>query len=188
MEQKEKQNAETEAEALIEANNANEAELIRRVREAYENSAEYQLGCKMLDELTQRYSLSSEEALSMLTGEFAPQSAQIVGARAAEALELLEKDGKLKRGIESYLGDEGFLSMLRQMPAELAIRLREAEWAAEGAENARREGERSAIERILAKKSMPVQMRTNMPASGEPDFKRMSADEFIRFKKSRFGM
>ncbi len=188
MEQKERQNAEREAEALLEPGSVSEEELIRRVREAYENSAEYQLGCRMLDELTQSYSLSSEEALAMLTGEFAPQSAQIVGARAAGALESLEKEGKLKRGIESYLEDEGFLSMLRQMPAELAIRLKEAEWAAENAENARREGAESAIEKLLARKSMPVQMRAAVPASSEPDFKSMSADEFARFKKNRFGM
>jgi hypothetical protein len=108
MEQKERQNAEREAEALLEPGSMSEEELIRRVREAYENSAEYQLGCRMLDELTQSYSLSSEEALAMLTGEFAPQSAQIVGARAAGALESLEKEGKLKGSFQAPLALRGF--------------------------------------------------------------------------------
>ena len=44
------------------------------VREAYENSIEYRLGCEIMDGLTQSYGLSSEDAEAMLTGEYSPKS------------------------------------------------------------------------------------------------------------------
>lgn len=114
-----------------------EISLAEKVREAYEGSIEYRLGCQIMDGLTQGYALTSDDAEAMLTGEYAPKSSEIVGARAAETLKRMEKEGRLARGIESYLSDGEFLQMLRQMPAELAIRIKEAEWAAEGAKNAR---------------------------------------------------
>ena len=80
-----------------------------------------------------------------------------------------------------------FLQMLRQMPAELAIRIKEAEWAAEGAKNARSDGERDAIEKLKARQALPTPMRTIIPVSAEPDFSTMSSEEFARFKRRRFG-
>ncbi len=77
--------------------------------------------------------------------------------------------------------------MLRQMPAELAIRIKEAEWAAEGAKNARSDGERDAIEKLKARQALPTPMRTIIPVSAEPDFSTMSSEEFARFKRRRFG-
>ena len=121
-----------------------EISLAEKVREAYEGSIEYRLGCQIMDGLTQGYALTSDDAEAMLTGEYAPKSSEIVGARAAETLKRMEKEGRLARGIESYLADGEFLQMLRQMPAELAIRIKEAEWAAEGAKNARSAGARAA--------------------------------------------
>lgn len=104
-----------------------EISLAEKVREAYEGSIEYRLGCQIMDGLTQGYALTSDDAEAMLTGEYAPKSSEIVGARAAETLKRMEKEGRLARGIESYLADGEFLQMLRQMPAELAIRIKEAE-------------------------------------------------------------
>ena len=157
------------------------------VREAYENSIEYRLGCQIMDGLTQGYALTSDDAEAMLTGEYAPKSSEIVGARAAETLKRMEKEGRLARGIESYLADGEFLQMLRQMPAELAIRIKKAEWAAEGAKNARSDGERDAIEKLKSRQALPTPMRTIIPVSAEPDFSTMSSEEFARFKRRRFG-
>ena len=163
-----------------------EISLAEKVREAYEGSIEYRLG-QIMDGLTQGYALTSDDAEAMLTGEYAPKSSEIVGARAAETLKRMEKEGRLARGIESYLSDGEFLQMLRQMPAELAIRIREAEWAAEGAKNARSDGERDAIEKLKARQALPTPMRTIIPVSAEPDFSTMSSEEFARFKRRRFG-
>ena len=159
-----------------------EISLAEKVREAYEGSIEYRLGCQIMDGLTQGYALTSDDAEAMLTGEYAPKSSEIVGARAAETLKRMEKEGRLARGIESYLADGEFLQMLRQMPAELAIRIKEAEWAAEGAKNAR-----DAIEKLKARQALPTPMRTIIPVSAEPDFSTMSSEEFARFKRRRFG-
>ena len=157
------------------------------VREAYENSIEYRLGCEIMDGLTQSYGLSSEDAEAMLTGEYSPKSCQIIASRAAEVLSRLNAENKLKRPIDSYLEEEGFLSMLRQMPVELAVRIKEAEWEAEGASNARSDGERNAIEKLRARQALPAPMRTTIPASAEPDFATMSSEEFKRFKQRHFG-
>lgn len=157
------------------------------VREAYENSIEYRLGCEIMDGLTQSYGLSSEDAEAMLTGEYSPKSCQIIASRAAEVLSRLNAENKLKRPIDSYLEEEGFLSMLRQMPVELAVRIKEAEWEAEGASNARSDGERNAIEKLRARQALPAPMRTIIPASAEPDFATMSSEEFKRFKQRHFG-
>ena len=157
------------------------------VREAYENSIEYRLGCEIMDGLTQSYGLSSEDAEAMLTGEYSPKSCQIIASRAAEVLSRLNAENKLKRPIDSYLEEEGFLSMLRQMPVELAVRIKEAEWEAEGASNARSDGERNAIEKLRARQALPAPMSTIIPASAEPDFATMSSEEFKRFKQRHFG-
>lgn len=157
------------------------------VREAYENSIEYRLGCEIMDGLTQSYGLSSEDAEAMLTGEYSPKSCQIIASRAAEVLSRLNAENKLKRPIDSYLEEEGFLSMLRQMPVELAVRIKEAEWEAEGASNARSDGERNAIEKLRARQALPAPMRTIIPASAESDFATMSSEEFKRFKQRHFG-
>lgn len=164
-----------------------EISLAEKVRDAYEGSIEYRLGCQIMDGLTQGYALNSDDAEAMLTGEYAPKSSEIVGARAAETLKRAEKEGRLARSIESYLADEGFLQLLREMPAELAIRIREAEWAAEGARHARSDGERDAIEKLKARQALPTPMRTIIPVSAEPDFSTMSSEEFARFKRRRFG-
>ena len=82
-----------------------EISLAEKVREAYEGSIEYRLGCQIMDGLTQGYALTSDDAEAMLTGEYAPKSSEIVGARAAETLKRMEKEGRLARGIESYLAD-----------------------------------------------------------------------------------
>lgn len=164
-----------------------EISLAEKVRDAYEGSIEYRLGCQIMDGLTQGYALNSDDAEAMLTGEYAPKSSEIVGARAAETLKRAEKEGRLARSIESYLADEGFLKLLREMPAELAIRIKEAEWAAEGARHARSDGERDAIEKLKARQALPTPMRTIIPVSAEPDFSAMSSEEFARFKRRRFG-
>ena len=150
-----------------------EISLAEKVREAYEGSIEYRLGCQIMDGLTQGYALTSDDAEAMLTGEYAPKSSEIVGARAAETLKRMEKEGRLARGIESYLADGEFLQMLRQMPAELAIRIKD--------------GERDAIEKLKARQALPTPMRTIIPVSAEPDFSTMSSEEFARFKRRRFG-
>ncbi len=161
--------------------------MLEQVRSAYENSVEYRLGCQIMDGLTQGYALSSDDALAMLTGEYAPQSSQVVGARAAELLARKNAEGKLKKDVESYLADEDFLKMLREMPAELAIRLKEAEWEAESARCARASGERDTLEKLKARQALPAPMRTIIPASAEIDFSTMSSEEFARFKKRHFG-
>ena len=50
--------------------------LAEKVREAYEGSIEYRLGCQIMDGLTQGYALTSDDAEAMLTGEYAPKSSE----------------------------------------------------------------------------------------------------------------
>ena len=151
-----------------------EISLAEKVREAYEGNIEYRLGCQIMDGLTQGYALTSDDAEAMLTGEYAPKSSEIVGARAAETLKRMEKEGRLARGIESYLADGEFLQMLRHIVQRHIC-------------HARSDGERDAIEKLKARQALPTPMRTIIPVSAEPDFSTMSSEEFARFKRRRFG-
>lgn len=67
-----------------------------RIREAYENSIEYRIGCQIMDGLTQGYALTSDDAEAMITGAYAPKSSELVGARAAELLSKKGAKGELK--------------------------------------------------------------------------------------------
>jgi hypothetical protein len=58
----------------------------------------------------------------------------MLGIQAAKALERMEKNGQLQRGIEEYLADESFIKLLREVPAQVAVRLSDAEHAARKAD------------------------------------------------------
>ena len=160
------------------------------IRAEYENSLEYQVGCTIVDALTEAYGLSAEEAAAMLGANVAPSGAELIALRAAEVLAEMEKAGRLSRPPEDYMRDEAFLSLIGELPAELAVRVADAEAAAQNA-GARAENERSAgaeevIESLRARRALPKPIRSGMSAGAAQDFHNMTSEEFAEFKRRYF--
>lgn len=161
------------------------------IRQEYENSPEYRLGCELLDALTEELGIDAETAASMLSSGTRPGSFEMIGERAASALARMQEKGELERTPEEYLEDENFIALLREVPATVAVRLADAKKSEKSA-NERAEGERSTgrreiLEQLQARKSLPRQTRAGMTAAAEPDFANMSSEEFAAFKRRIFG-
>ncbi len=156
-----------------------------------ENSVEYRLGCQLLDGLTSQFHISSEEAAAMLEDGAAPQPLQVLSTRVTQTLNTMKKEGRLTMEPEQYLEDPDFLQLIGHLPAEAAVRVYEAERgmksAGEREAKARTDGEQNAMEKLRARQALPRPMRSSMPASAQPDFEKMSSQEFDDFKKRYFG-
>lgn len=161
------------------------------IRQEYENSPEYRLGCEMLDALTQELGLDAETAAAMLSSGTRPTSLEMIGKKAAAALEKMQQEGELERTPEEYLDDENFIALLREVPAKIAVRLADAQRSEKNANervaSERSTGRREILEQLQARKNLPRQTRTGMTAAAEPDFANMSSDEFASFKRRIFG-
>ena len=161
------------------------------VRAEYENSPEYRLGCEIIDALTDSPGLGADEAAAMLSSGTRPSGLDMLGIQAAKALERMEKNGQLQRGIEEYLADESFIKLLREVPAQVAVRLSDAEHAARKADERvgaeRNAGMQDVLEKLKARRSLPAQTRAGVTASAEPDFTQMSTEEFNAFRCRYFG-
>ncbi len=161
------------------------------IRAEYENSPEYRLGCEIIDELTEALGIGADEVAAMLSAKTRPPGFDMLGMQAASALEAMEKNGQLSRGVEEYLSDANFVKLLREVPAQVAVRLSDAEASTKKA-NERVGAERSAgiqevLEKLRARRSLPAQTRAGATASAKPDFSNMSTEEFNAFKRRFFG-
>jgi len=161
------------------------------VRAQYENSPEYRLGCEIMDELTRSLGIGADEIAAMLGSGARPNASNVLGKQAASALAQMEKNGQLTRSMEEYLADENFIKLLREVPAQIAVRLSDAELSAkkadERAESSRSLGMQDALEKLRMRRTLPQQTRARTTASAEPDFSQMSTDEFNEFKRRYFG-
>lgn len=161
------------------------------VRAQYENSPEYRLGCEIMDELTRSLGIGADEVAAMLGSGARPNASNILGKQAANTLAQMEKNGQLTRSMEEYLADENFIKLLREVPAQIAVRLSDAELSAkkadERAESSRSLGMQDVLEKLRMRRTLPQQTRARTTASAEPDFSQMSTDEFNEFKRRYFG-
>lgn len=164
---------------------------VASVRAQYENSPEYRLGCAIIDELTGTLGVGADEVAAMLGSAARPGGFDMLGAQAAAALEQMEKNGLLSRSVEEYLRDENFVKLLREVPAQVAVRLSDAEAAAKKANervgSERNLGMQEILEKLKARRALPAQTRAGLTASAEPDFSNMSAEEFEAFRQRYFG-
>lgn len=179
------------AAAAMPAAAAREQASAQDVRAEYENSPEYRLGCEIIDELTSALGLGADEVAAMLSAGTRPAGNEMLSLQAAGILERMEKNGQLARGIEAYLADETFIQLLREVPAQVAVRLSDAEASAKTA-NERANGAHSAarqevLETLSARRALPQQTRAKLTAHAEPDFAGMSAEEFNAFRRRYFG-
>lgn len=177
--------------AATPATAAREQDRAPDVRAEYENSPEYRLGCEIIDELTSALGLGADEVAAMLSAGTRPAGNEMLSLQAAGVLERMEENGQLARGIEEYLADETFVQLLREVPAQVAVRLSDAELSARTA-NERVNGARSAarqevLETLSARRALPQQTRVKLTARAEPDFAAMSAQEFNAFRRRHFG-
>lgn len=96
-----------------------------------------------------------------------------------EMLEL-QKQNKLSYSLEEYLNNEEFLVLLQEFEVKAAVRIFDAE---EKAKAALETGKSQAIEDLKKRRSIPKPIRSSQPATAEPDFSRMSSEEFSKYKK-----
>lgn len=160
---------------------------VQKVREEYENSPEYRIGCELVDGLTKELGISADEAAQMLSAAVRPSSMEVLSSRAADTLGQLEKQGKLGRPAADYLKEAAFAELLRELPAAAAIRVFDAESALKQAGTAAgSEKEQEIYEALRARRALPRQMKPAAPAAQAPDFASMSGEEFELFKKQYF--
>ena len=180
----------TKPERLAPATSAESGKTVDAVRAQYENSPEYRLGCEIIDEMTETLGVGADEVAAMLGSNTRPTANSVIGAQAASILTRMEGNGQLARGMEDYLSDETFIALLREVPAQIAVRLSDAELAAKTADaraqGARGLGMQDALEKLRARRALPQQTRVKATASAEPDFSGMSAEEFNGFKRRYF--
>lgn len=160
------------------------------VRAQYENSPEYRLGCEIIDELTDKLGIGADEVAAMLGSGTRPESGAMISTQAAAVLSQMKKNGQLSRTPEEYLSDETFIKLLTEVPAQIAVRLSDAELSAKEAdkraESSRDTGMQDALEKLRARRALPRQTRAKVTASAEPDFSNMSTEEFNEFKRRYF--
>ena len=92
----------------------------------------------------------------------------------------LEKEGKLKRTIEEYIESEKFLTLLTEFDAKAAVRIFDAE---DAAQKALEQGRNSAIDDIARRRAIPKAIKSAQPVEVESDFSKMSSAEFNKIKK-----
>lgn len=159
----------------------------KQVRQEYENSPEYRIGCEIVGGLTKELGLSAEAAAEMLSSGVHPSGMDMLSSRAAVTLGEMEKQGRLKRPVGEYLQEAAFEALLKELPAAAAIRVFDAENALQQADRkAESEKEQEIYEMIRARRALPRQMRPEVPAAQTPDFSKMSQEEFELFKKHYF--
>ena len=160
------------------------------LRAEYENSPEYRLGCEIIDALTESLGLGADEVAAMLSSNSRPAGFDMLSMQAAKTLEGMEKSGRLRRSLEEYLADEGFIKLLREVPAQVAVRLSDAEHSAKKADERvgaeRNLGMQDVLEKLKARRALPAQARAGVAASAKPDFSGMSSEEFNAFRRRYF--
>ena len=160
---------------------------IAKLRAEYEESPEYRLGCELIDGLTQELGITAQQAAEMLSSGAHPGGMDVLSRKYAATLNEMEQAGKLGRPAGEYLDSDAFAQLMQELPLSAAVRVFEAEEAARSAkEQAGMDAEQAVLEKIRAQRALPASLRSGIPTSAEPDFARMSSEEFERFKQRYF--
>ncbi len=158
----------------------NQMELVNMLTELVEQEPAYVIGQRMINQLSQQTGMDPGAAAEALLYA-APAGTQALCTAAAQGLMRLQEGGQ---DVEAYLADPAFVSLLRDMPPAAALRLYDAERAAQAAaDQAREQGARDMLEKIMARRNLPAPIRGNIPADGQPDYANMSSVAFAQVKK-----
>lgn len=122
----------------------NQMELVNMLTELVEQEPAYVIGQRMINQLSQQTGMDPGAAAEALLYA-APAGTQALCTAAAQGLMLLQEGGQ---DVEAYLADPAFVSLLRDMPPAAALRLYDAERAAQAAaDQAREQGARDMLEK-----------------------------------------
>lgn len=155
------------------------AEMLARL---LESEPAYIIGCQFIQRLAAETGKGEEQAAQALLYA-APGGREALCACAAQDLARLKEGGRIE-DVENYLADKAFTELLLEMPAAAALRLYDAERSAQEAVQREREiGARDLLEKMAARRSLPVPIRGGMPAEGRQDYANMPSAEFAALKK-----
>lgn len=162
-----------------------DAEILDMARSICEAEPAYIIGRQLIESVCLDTGLDAEAAADMLLdGGGMPRGIAAISARAANDLIRMGEAGELQAEVEAYLGDERFTRMLLEMPVKAALRLYDAECRME--ENARKErelGARDIMEKITARRALPVPIRGDVPAETGTDYANMPSAQFRELKE-----
>lgn len=162
-----------------------DAEILDMARSLCEAEPAYIIGRQLIESVCLDTGLDNESAAAMLMdGGGMPRGVAAISARAANDLIRLAEAGELEGDVDTYLGDERFAKMLLEMPVKAALRLYAAECRME--ETAKREreiGAKDIMEKIAARRALPIPIRGDVPAEAQTDYANMPSDQFRRIKE-----
>lgn len=158
--------------------NINEQELKQPVPQ--ERSPEEQVGAMLLKEVSEKSGISKEEAFALIMGqEPAEIGVRAASKNAAEQLIALQGEGKLAFAPEEYISDEWFIDLLGEMPVGAAVKVFETVKASETAvREAQERGAQDILEKLAARKALPLPIRPGINAAPETNYFNMSAEDF----------
>ena len=155
-------------------------ELVEMLVQLIEQEPAYVIGRQMITKLAKEAGMGEGEAAEALLYA-APGGVEALCACAAEGLLRLQAEG---RDVEPYLADAAFVDLLRDMPPAAALRLYDAEKAAQEAARREREiGAQDMLEKLMARRSLPAPIRSSIPAQDQTDYANMSSAAFAQVKK-----
>lgn len=158
----------------------NQTDLVETLVGLLESEPAYAIGQRMIEGLAQEAGMGRAEAAEALLYA-APGGTEALCACAAQGLVRLQEEG---RDVEGCLQDKAFIELLREMPAAAALRVYDAERAAQEANQREREtGAQDMLEKLLARRSLPAPIRGGLPADGQADYANMSSAAFAAAKK-----
>lgn len=147
-----------------------------------------QIGRAVISEFASMGEMDASSVAQLLLGNEADTSETgiaALSAKAANDLIRLEKADKLSKSIESYINDPSFIKLLYDMPTHIAVRLYDAESKTSSTleEDAIKKAEQSIIEKLLARKALPVSTKSKSSASPDTDYSNMSSAQFRELSK-----
>ncbi|MBQ2662487.1 MAG: hypothetical protein IJF80_07540 [Clostridia bacterium] len=169
-------------ESVSDKANPNEAEA------SIDDDLALQIGKAVINEFSAIGNMDVSSIAQLLLGNETDTSETGMAAlsvKAANDLVRLEKEGKLSKDIESYISDPDFVKLLYDMPAHVAVRLYDAETKTSLGSDAEaiKKAEQSIIEKLLARKALPVSTKSKSSASPDTDYSNMSSAQFRELSK-----
>ena len=143
------------------------------------------VGKKLIQNLAASLGVGADEAAALLLSA-EPDGLKGLSERAANELYRLKQANALAGEPEDYVNDESFLALLRELPPEAALRVYAAEKSAAQAQealaSAREDGARDLMEKLAARKALPVPLKQAALSAPETDYLGMSSEQFRALK------
>ena len=160
----------------------NQNAMAHMLAELLESEPAYIIGRQFIERLAAETGTGEEQATEALLYA-APGGKEALCACAARELVRLQEEGQVA-DVEGYLSDKAFAQLLLEMPAKAALRLYDAQRAAEEAARREREaGAQDLLEKRMARRSLPSPIRGGVPAEGRQDYAGMSSAQFAALKR-----